>query len=46
MEANVAEAQFIDGLFELQLTIIANECAGEIGPPPDKSKNRSSGLVA
>ena len=32
MEADVAEAQFIDGFLELQLAIVANECAREIGP--------------
>jgi len=32
VEANVAEAQFIDGSCELQLAIIANECAWKVGP--------------
>jgi hypothetical protein len=32
MEADVAEAQFIDGLLELPLAIIANECARKVGP--------------
>src|SRR5271157_5834760 len=32
MEANVAEAEFIDSLFELQLAVIANECTRKIGP--------------
>ena len=46
MEANVAEAEFVDGRFELRLAVVANECARDNRSRPHRSKNRSRGLTA